>query len=65
VLTVRTVQGDFILDNKVDEVKTWNRTPYEYVTQQSYLDTMVWMSLDPRESSSTPPIAGARGEPGR
>src|SRR5436190_12649910 len=31
VLTARTVQGDFILDNKVDEVKVWNKTPYEYV----------------------------------
>jgi len=65
VLTVRTMQGDFILDNKVDEVKPWNRPPYEYVTRQSYLDTMIWMSLDPRESSPTPPIAGARSEPGR
>ena len=39
VLTARTVQGDFILDNKVDEVKVWNRTRYEYVMRQSYLNT--------------------------
>jgi predicted transglutaminase-like cysteine proteinase len=65
VLTVHTMQGDFILDNKVDEVKTWNRTPYAYLTRQSNLDTMIWMSLDPHEMSSTPPIAGARSEPGR
>ena len=38
VLTARTVQGDFILDNKVDEVKVWNRTRYEYVMRQSYLN---------------------------
>jgi predicted transglutaminase-like cysteine proteinase len=49
VLTVHTMQGDFILDNKVDDVKTWNRTPYDYVMRQSYLDTMIWMSLDPRQ----------------
>jgi predicted transglutaminase-like cysteine proteinase len=29
VLTARTVQGDFILDNKIDEVKAWHRTRYE------------------------------------
>ena len=39
VLTARTVQGDFILDNKVDEVKSWNRTRYEYIMRQSYLNT--------------------------
>ena len=60
VLTARTVQGDFILDNKVDEVKVWNRTPYEYVMRQSYLNTRVWMSLDPRESNSSLPLAGVR-----
>src|SRR5262249_10729856 len=65
VLTARTVQGDFILDNKVDEVKTWNRTRYEYVMRQSYLNTMIWMSLDPREGSSTVPIAGVRTAPRR
>jgi len=65
VLTARTVQGDFILDNKVDEVKTWNRTRYEYVMRQSYLNTMIWMSLDPREGSSTVPIAGVRSAPRR
>jgi predicted transglutaminase-like cysteine proteinase len=26
VLTARTLQGDFILDNKIDEVKVWHRT---------------------------------------
>src|SRR5215467_6694039 len=65
VLTARTVQGDFILDNKVDEVKTWNHTRYDYVMRQSYLNTMIWMSLDPREGSSTVPIAGVRSAPRR
>jgi predicted transglutaminase-like cysteine proteinase len=60
VLTARTVQGDFILDNKVDEVKTWTRTPYDYVMRQSYLNPRIWMSLDPREANSTLPLAGVR-----
>ena len=27
VLTARTVQGDYILDNKIEEVRVWNATP--------------------------------------
>jgi predicted transglutaminase-like cysteine proteinase len=60
LLTARTVQGDFILDNKVDEVKLWTRTPYEFVMRQSYLNPRIWMSLDPREANSTLPLAGVR-----
>jgi predicted transglutaminase-like cysteine proteinase len=60
VLTARTVQGDFILDNKVDEVKAWHRTGYEFIMRQSYLNPRIWMSLDPREANSTLPLAGVR-----
>jgi predicted transglutaminase-like cysteine proteinase len=60
VLTARTVQGDFILDNKVDEVRLWNRTRYEFIMRQSYLNPRIWMSLDPREGASTLPLAGVR-----
>jgi len=63
VLTARTMQGDFILDNKVDEVKLWNRTPYEFVMRQSYLNTRIWMSLDPKEANSSLPLAGVRSFP--
>jgi predicted transglutaminase-like cysteine proteinase len=62
VLTARTVQGDFILDNKVDEVKSWNRTGYEYMMRQSYLNPQIWMSLDPREAATGMPMAGVRSE---
>jgi predicted transglutaminase-like cysteine proteinase len=47
VLTVRTSQGDFILDNKVDDVKPWKETPYTFLMRQSYLNARVWMALDP------------------
>lgn len=51
VLTARTTQGDFILDNKNDDIKVWHKTPYEFVMRQSYLNAKVWMSLDPRHGS--------------
>jgi predicted transglutaminase-like cysteine proteinase len=60
VLTARTLQGDFILDNKIDEVKAWHRTRYEYVMRQSYLNPQVWMSLDPSEGASSLAMAGVR-----
>jgi predicted transglutaminase-like cysteine proteinase len=59
VLTARTAQGDFILDNKVDAVKLWHRTPYQFVMRQSYLSPRVWMALDP-SANSPASIAGVR-----
>jgi len=58
VLTARIAQGDFILDNKVEEVKLWHKTPYEFVMRQSYLNPKVWMALDPRETSTPAHLAG-------
>lgn len=55
VLTARTTHGDFILDNKTDDIKLWNRTPYRYVMRQSYLDPKAWVALDPAQS--VPPAA--------
>jgi predicted transglutaminase-like cysteine proteinase len=60
VLTARTVQGDFVLDNKVDEVKAWHRTRYEFIMRQSYLNPHLWMSLDPKEANPSLPLAGVR-----
>ena len=58
VLTVRTRQGDFVLDNKVDDVRLWSRTPYQYLMRQSYINPRIWMALDPGASSRQVPVAG-------
>jgi predicted transglutaminase-like cysteine proteinase len=60
VLTARTMQGDFILDNKTDEIMVWHRTRYDYVMRQSYLNPRIWMSLDPREANPSLPLAAVR-----
>lgn len=60
VLTVRTAQGDFILDNKVGDVRLWNQTPYNYIMRQSYLNPRVWVSLDPRATASPEALAGLK-----
>ncbi|MDN2581877.1 transglutaminase-like cysteine peptidase [Aquibium sp. ELW1220] len=45
VLTVRADQGDFILDNLTDEVKTWDKTGYRFLKRQASSHTGRWVSL--------------------
>ncbi len=35
LLTVRTDQGDMVLDNRTNSVKSWSRTPYRFFARQS------------------------------
>jgi predicted transglutaminase-like cysteine proteinase len=58
VLTARTLQGDFILDNKLEEVRLWNQTPYQFVMRQSYLNPRVWVALDTRQSPLATALSG-------
>lgn len=60
ILTARTLQGDFVLDNKTDELKPWHRVPYTYVMRQSYIDPNVWVSLDPKDAQSPALLSGMR-----
>ena len=60
VLTARTAHGDFILDNKTDDLKLWHKTSYRFVMRQSYLNPRIWMSLDPQEAVPSVPLAGVR-----
>ena len=54
-------RGDFILDNKIDEVKSGTGRAYGYVRCGSrYLNTRIWMSLDPRGEFQ--PAAGRRAQ---
>lgn len=45
VLVARTDQGDFVLDNKTNEVRLWNQYPYRFVMRQSALDPSKWYSI--------------------
>ena len=46
VLTVRTDEGDFVLDNQEADVLPWYATAYRYVKRQSESDTSRWVSID-------------------
>jgi predicted transglutaminase-like cysteine proteinase len=58
VLTARTAQGDFVLDNKIEDVRFWNQTPYQFVMRQSYLNPRVWVALDTRQSPLATALSG-------
>ena len=45
ILTVRTSKGDFLLDNRLAEIMTWNDSHYTFVKRQSGRDPKVWVSL--------------------
>ncbi|HEY8579047.1 MAG TPA: transglutaminase-like cysteine peptidase [Beijerinckiaceae bacterium] len=45
VLTVRTTQGDFVLDNLREGVRPWTDTPYRFVKRQSQTDPNIWVDL--------------------
>ena len=63
ILTARTSKGDYVLDNKTDDLKLWSATPYKFVMRQSYIDPNVWLSLDPRQVHTPPLLGGTRDTP--
>jgi predicted transglutaminase-like cysteine proteinase len=46
VLTLRTTEGDFILDNLSDEVKLWTDTQYTYLKRQASFNSGRWVSIE-------------------
>lgn len=53
ILTARTSSGDYLLDNKNQEVTAWNSAPYRFLKRQSSRDPQMWVSLFPREEDAT------------
>jgi len=46
VLIARTDRGDFALDNKVNAIRIWSKTPYRYVKRQSVSDPDRWVAIN-------------------
>lgn len=46
VLTLRTSDGDYILDNLTSEVKLWSDTPYRYLKRQASFNTGRWVTIE-------------------
>ncbi|HEV7253355.1 MAG TPA: transglutaminase-like cysteine peptidase [Mesorhizobium sp.] len=45
ILTVRTNEGDFTLDNLTDAVRDWRETGYRFLKRQSSEDTGRWVAI--------------------
>lgn len=56
VLTLATAKGDFILDNRRNEIRNWGSTGYTLLKRQSAQDPRKWVSLEPARTGSA--IAG-------
>ena len=54
VLTVTTDKGDYILDNKKEDIMLWSMTGYRFVKRQSQSNPNVWVSLgEPQPAIAT------------
>jgi len=54
VLTVKTDQGEFVLDNQTDDILPWMESGYRFIKRQSQSDPNAWVSLgDPRATTAT------------
>ena len=56
VLTLTTTGGDYILDNRRNEIRSWSATGYTMLKRQSAQDPRKWVSLEPARSGSS--VAG-------
>ena len=52
VLTVSTTRGDYILDNRRNDIRLWSRTGYTLLKRQSADNPRRWMALAPVKASS-------------
>jgi predicted transglutaminase-like cysteine proteinase len=61
VLTVRTDQGDLVLDNLRPNIVSWRRTGYAWIMRQSERNPQYWVELD--GGRAEPPPAGEDFDP--
>ena len=58
VLTVTTDGGDFILDNRRNEVLRWSDTNYTFLKRQSHSNPVQWVALVKQPTSNSGFVSG-------
>jgi predicted transglutaminase-like cysteine proteinase len=53
VLTVSSDAGDFVLDNRRDDILLWSETKYRFLKRQTQRDPKQWVSLDDAKTTAT------------
>jgi predicted transglutaminase-like cysteine proteinase len=56
LLTVRTSEGDFVLDNIDERVRRWWQTPYRFEKRQSSVNAGEWVMIE-RPATDVPVAA--------
>jgi predicted transglutaminase-like cysteine proteinase len=51
VLTIAAADGDYILDNRSDDILRWNETQYTFLKRQSEANPMQWVALSQQKTS--------------
>ena len=62
VLTVNTDAGDYMLDNRRDDILLWNETNYRFLKRQTQRDPKQWVSLDDAKTMATASIGTSVGK---
>jgi predicted transglutaminase-like cysteine proteinase len=60
VLTISTAQGDFIMDNRRNDIRAWNDTGYKFLKRQSAQDPKAWVALTTASSTNVTSVAGSK-----
>ena len=58
ILTVTTDEGDFVLDNRRNEVRRWSDLDYTYLKRQSPRDPKAWVALTRAKPIANGIVAG-------
>jgi predicted transglutaminase-like cysteine proteinase len=59
VLTVTTAQGDYVLDNRINDILLWKDTNYTFLKRQAADNPKHWVALLKAPAVSAPAVASA------
>ena len=57
VLTVATDEGDFILDNRRNDIRRWGEAGYTFLKRQSQVNPRQWVALVKEKTISSGTVA--------
>ena len=60
ILTVASMQGDFVLDNRRDEILRWSDANYRFLKRQSQKDPRQWVALIKQGTKASGNISGSK-----
>ena len=57
ILTITTDAGDYVLDNRLDDVLRWNDSHYRFLKRQSHNNPLQWVALMKQPTSNSGYVA--------